>query len=415
MRPPAPALFALWTAVVFGPAPVSASTVISHAVEGREDCGSCHGPGGVSPSPADHAGRGNETCTACHVPRARPVDVSGRPAADPCLGCHADRDLSLRLSSGERLGLHVDGARFAASIHGRAGIGCTDCHSAFASGKHPAVNARDRREYALDSYTICRKCHEKQYTGTLDSVHALVLAAGNRHAPVCTDCHTAHEVVDPDLPRHRISLACGRCHSTIVEQYRASVHGAALHAESNPDVPACTDCHGVHDIHDPRTARFRLQSPELCGKCHRNQRLMSKYGISTDVFDTYVADFHGTTIEVFQRQTPDAPSNKAVCYDCHGVHDIRRVSDPDSMVFKENMIETCRRCHPGAAPEFIGSWLGHFRPSWDRYPVVHFVEMFYKLAIPGILGGMTLLVLLDARRRLRDRRARARHGGRTDG
>ncbi|MDI7269518.1 MAG: cytochrome b/b6 domain-containing protein [Myxococcota bacterium] len=103
-----------------------------------------------------------------------------------------------------------------------------------------------------------------------------------------------------------------------------------------------------------------------------------------------------------------------VCTDCHGVHDIRRVSDPDSTVVQENLIETCRRCPPGAPPEFVGSRLGHFRPSWDRSPIVYVVEVFYRIAIPGILGGMTLLVLLDARRRLCDRRARARHGGRTD-
>ena len=46
---------------------------------------------------------------------------------------------------------------------------------------------------------------------------------------------------------------------------------------------------------------FRLQSPEMCGKCHADKELMQKYGISTDVFDTYVADFHGTTVAIFKK------------------------------------------------------------------------------------------------------------------
>ena len=50
---------------------------------------------------------------------------------------------------------------------------------------------------------------------------------------------------------------------------------------------------------------------------------MQKYGISTEVFNTYVADFHGTTVTLFERQHPDQPTNKAVCTDCHGVHDIQ--------------------------------------------------------------------------------------------
>ncbi len=49
---------------------------------------------------------------------------------------------------------------------------------------------------------------------------------------------------------------------------------------------------------------------------------MDKYGISTQVLNTYVADFHGTTVTLFEKQSPDAQTNKPVCYDCHGVHDI---------------------------------------------------------------------------------------------
>ncbi len=66
------------------------------------------------------------------------------------------------------------------------------------------------------------------------------------------------------MPRERVSETCAQCHSTINDQYAHSVHGAALLGEDNPDVPVCTDCHGVHHIEDPTTAQFRLQ---IAGDC----------------------------------------------------------------------------------------------------------------------------------------------------
>ena len=79
-------------------------------------------------------------------------------------------------------------------------------------------------------------------------------------------------------------------------------------------MPTCIDCHGVHNIGDPTTAEFRLKSPEMCAKCHTDPAIMDKYGISTQVLNTYVADFHGTTVTLFEKQSPDAETNKPVCY-----------------------------------------------------------------------------------------------------
>ena len=49
--------------------------------------------------------------------------------------------------------------------------------------------------------------------------------------------------------------------------------------------------------------------------------------------------------------------------------------------------------------------MSHYIPSQDKYPVVYFVNIFYQLLIPGVLGGMAVLVILDissvARQKLR--------------
>jgi hypothetical protein len=47
--------------------------------------------------------------------------------------------------------------------------------------------------------------------------------------------------------RMAVPDTCGMCHSEVVEQYRASVHGQAL-ANGITQAPLCTDCHGEHKI-----------------------------------------------------------------------------------------------------------------------------------------------------------------------
>ena len=175
------------------------------------------------------------------------------------------------------------------------------------------------------------------------------------------------------------------------------------------DVPTCIDCHGVHNIPDPTTAAFRLKSPELCAKCHANASIMDKYGISTQVFNTYVADFHGTTVTLFQKESPDAPTNKPVCFDCHGVHDIVKVDDPQKgLELRQNILKRCQVCHPTATTNFSEAWMSHYIPSPTKYPVVYFVDLFYKFFIPGVLGGMAILVVLDVSSVVRQKRRKAK-------
>jgi hypothetical protein len=137
--------------------------------------------------------------------------------------------------------------------------------------------------------------------------------------------------------------------------------------------------------------------------------MMSKYNISTNVFQTYVADFHGTTVTLFKRESPDLPTNKPVCYDCHGVHNMKNPSDPASQVYRENLLQTCQKCHPDATQNFSASWLSHYEPDVNKYPLVYFVDLFYKIFIPAILGFMGLYVVIDAGGRVVRRLRRTRN------
>lgn len=336
---------------------------------------------------------------------------SGAPAPpaqgisdDACLACHNTPGLTTALPSGVELFITVDRVTYKTSVHGRLGYACVQCHEGIRDYPHPPITADTRREYALQRFLVCQKCHLDKYQAAMDSVHAEALAAGNEQAAVCTDCHGAHDTQSPDRPRTRIPRTCERCHSQIFAQYADSVHGEALLGEGNPDVPTCTDCHGVHTIMGPSEGSFRLFSPQVCAECHADEELMARYGVSTDVFDTYVSDFHGTTVVLFEQTAPDQETNKPVCIDCHGVHNMKRVDDPESAVIKENLLDTCQRCHPDATTNFPSAWLSHYRPSPENAPVVYFANLFYFIIIPALIGGMAIFVVIDYSKRVRLRR-----------
>ena len=348
------------------------------------------------------------------APASQPVPQNTTPN-EVCLGCHSKSGMTTEMPNGEVLPLTIVEQDFHDSVHGENEIACVSCHTNIDGFPHPEKTADSLRGFTLENYTTCKQCHEEQYLKTLDSVHQKALAGGNNNAAVCTDCHNPHyqeRLTDPSTgeltPEARVKIpeTCARCHNSIYEKYKTSVHGSALIGEGNPDVPTCIDCHGVHNIADPTTSEFRLKSPtEMCGKCHTDESRMSKYGISTNVLNTYVGDFHGTTV-IFEQQSPDQETNKPVCYDCHGIHDIKNVNDPQSgIAIKANLLVKCERCHGDSIPAgFTDAWMSHYTPSPKDYPLVYFINVFYLIFIPFVLGGMLIFVISDIMRRIIDRR-----------
>ena len=344
----------------------------------------------------------DQNCQTCHI------DAPIYPADVRCRNCHMLLQNRVVLDGGESFSLHVDPAVQAASVHGDSMTGdgytplrCTSCHRdaeryAF---PHQPLTVDDRRGLTLAMDDLCQECHAEIAALDHDGVHQAARDNGELAAASCADCHGSHSIQSPNEPREHISETCGECHSTINEQYVGSVHGAALMGEQNPDVPVCIDCHGVHNIAPPQTAQFRVNSPDMCAGCHADETVMAKYDISTNVFDTYVADFHGTTVQLFEKQTPGQETNKAVCYDCHGIHDILPANDEHSQVIKENLVVTCQQCHPDANANFPASWTSHFEPSPEHNPLVYYVNLFYTVLIPGVLGGFGLLIGSDVYRR----------------
>src|SRR5574341_41194 len=302
-----------------------------------------------------------------------------------CLTCHADEALSMTFPNGDVLSLYLNVEDFQHSVHGTR-LACTDCHQRNVAVPHQSPRVQSRRQLALVEYEVCKRCHFENYTRTLDSMHFDAMAEGKEEAPICTDCHGSHNIIRLTESRREIANTCSKCHEDIANEYKGSVHGSVLTEDDNPDVPVCITCHGVHNIASAKTASFRQASVDLCAGCHADEQLMSKYKISSDVFKTYLDDFHGKTVGFYEEETSEVWPDVAVCTDCHGVHDIKKVDDPKSPVIKQNLVSTCRKCHEDASPNFSSAWLSHYEPSLKKAPLVYLVKQYYRFLIPAMVG-----------------------------
>jgi len=203
------------------------------------------------------------------------ANVSEKPAvaADAkCLKCHS-KNLTKTLEDGDKLSLHIAEPEFSNSVHGK--IGCTGCHREIAGRKHPAKETiSDHRAFSLQQNQNCRSCHAGKFNQYESSVHAHLVAEGNPKAPMCTDCHSAHAVQPMAVYEPVTGLPCKNCHEDIYEAYAQSVHGKArsegnVIRASHIQAPICADCHSAHDVTAVASGE---QLKATCLNCHDNAR-----------------------------------------------------------------------------------------------------------------------------------------------
>lgn len=366
-------------------------------------CSRCHSRKQLKMKPVhegvlkDYAAGISPVCTDCHDAHST-FPVKGgkvlRSEKEYCLNCHSGGS-KMFFRDGERMSIAVDTASIQASVHRE--LSCSDCHFGFSSKGHPKRNFRTKRDFKIANAESCRRCHFDKYTKTLESIHFTLLSQGNLKAPVCTDCHGSHSIREGRVEKVLSGKRCKQCHKDIYDIYSHSVHGKALIGEHIQDVPICVDCHKAHDIRNPRTMEYHERIPEMCGNCHANKEIMVKYGLSTDVVKTYLADFHGVTLKFYKRQQeelykPGKPI--AVCTDCHGTHNITKTVGADATVIKANLLKKCQKCHPGADENFPSTWLSHYEASMHKAPLVYIVNLVYKIFMPVLIIGLLLQILL---------------------
>jgi cytochrome b subunit of formate dehydrogenase len=246
-----------------------------HEKEGKEYATSIHG--------LSHAlgASGAAQCWDCHGSHdIVPVKHGESPVfklnlPQTCAKCHSNT----KLSAEYEMKNPEAAAQYMESIHGRALLkmglivapSCNDCH-----GVHDIKRTVDR-DSPINHANIaatCGKCHVGIEDIYNKSVHGQLLAKGDQRAPVCTDCHTAHEVETPKNGHFKMisDQRCGRCHEDRLEHYRDTYHGKAM-ALGKPnvasDVAACYDCHGHHDVLPPSNPESHLSKANILGTCQK--------------------------------------------------------------------------------------------------------------------------------------------------
>ncbi len=234
---------------------------MSHAMgaSGAAQCWDCHGSHGILPAKDPES----------------PVFKMNLPFT--CAKCHSNTNLTKEY----QIEIPQAAAQYMDSIHGNALLkmglivapSCDDCH-----GVHNIKRAVDR-ESPINHANVaktCGKCHlgiEQTYD---KSIHGQLLAKGDQRGPVCTDCHSAHEITNPEGNNFKAisDERCGKCHADRLAGYRDTYHGKAmLLGKPNvaPAVAACYDCHGYHNIQPPSNPLSQLSTNNIlatCQKCH---------------------------------------------------------------------------------------------------------------------------------------------------
>jgi len=350
---------------------------------------------------------GNDTCLACHGMEGftdadgRSIFVDGAEYAAsvhanfPCVGCHSDVTEVPHEHKIKRLDFEACGtchgdvvAAYAKSIHGVAhssgdpdAPSCTNCHGA-PHGIRKVTNP-DSPVYPLTLPRTCGVCHSNPalaarhdipvadaYQLYMDSIHGRALTrSGLLVAANCSSCHGSHDIQPANNPtskvyRFNIPATCGTCHAGVEKVYFSGTHGEAVKAGSKT-APVCVDCHTAHRIASVNSLPWKLRIVGECGTCHEES------------LRTYRDTLHGQV-------TALGFVAVARCSSCHGYHRVLPPSNPQSMVAPDNLVETCRKCHPRANANFV-----EFQPHADpenrqRNPGLYYTAQAMHWLIVGV-------------------------------
>ena len=235
---------------------------------------------------------------------------------DVCEGCHDDESLT-RNVQGIQKSLHVNLEILGKSVH--QGLSCTDWHATLAGFEDfphperiPPVN--------------CSECHSDAFEVYMAGFYDHLAKRGFTSIPGCTQCHGTHQITTEADTR----TVCGICHSEQRKQFEKSIHFTTSAKDDKHGIN-CTSCHSAHvkgESDNMLPADWRLFTVEKCLTCHEKQ---SK---------NYLGSRHYKEVKGGNVKAP-------ICTDCHGIHELYGIEDPNSPVFIDKLDATCDRCHPG--------------------------------------------------------------------
>lgn len=238
----------------------------------------------------------------------------------------------------------------------RRGLAAVLCGLAFplaALAEEPAADPA-----AAPTNDDCLTCHsseqERAHGKTIPPVtDALLKSIHGQTEVACVDCHADPQAAEVPHPEKLARVTCTNCHEDQVSAYNKSIHAAARRNSADSPAAMCSDCHGSHAIlgaKDPESPIYHFNLPATCGKCHADQTIIDKAHIKVGNVPAMFHDsIHGQALE--KSGLVVAPN----CATCHGNHEIRRASDPQSRVNRANIPTTCGTCHQGIKAMYADS------------------------------------------------------------
>jgi hypothetical protein len=289
-------------------------------------------------------------------------------AREDCYACHGQK--------GGRT--YVNKEALEQSVHGK--MACDKCHLGIAAYPHGIV-----------SKVNCGICHflgregapREQAAEYKLSVHGRAAAQGEM-APTCQTCHGSHAIYRSadsrsTTSKQKIPALCGNCHAAEFGKYEKSIHGTLLLKNNVSTAPTCFDCHMEHRIPNASDAKWMLSLVDKCGTCHPLE------------MNTYHKTYHGKVTRL-------GYTTIAMCWDCHGSHDILPQNDPASSLSSLNLVMTCTKCHPGATESFTKFYAHAEETNRAKYPI-----LYYTLLLIGTFAFFLTHTFLWAYRALKER------------
>ena len=274
-------------------------TPVHGSVHASVGCTGCHSDVKTFPHP-DQIAKVN--CGSCHADAAAALDSSVHAKASPqlCTACHGGAHEIVAVKDPKSPVYPLNLPRT-----------CGTCHA----------NKEFAQQHGLSDV----------YSEYVDSIHGFALTKdGLLVAATCSSCHGSHDILAPRDPKSKVNRAnipatCGACHNGVEQQYRSGIHGQAFEG-GDTDAPVCTNCHTAHQISSVREASFQVKTSATCGDCHRE-----KYGTYRDTFHAQVSalgytetahcwDCHGEH-DIRPASDPSSPVAQAnlvaTCSKCH--------------------------------------------------------------------------------------------------
>jgi hypothetical protein len=220
-------------------------------------------------------------------------------------------------------GLHKE---WQLSGHGKAGVGCYDCHKA-AEGDVDGVMHNGFRISVIVTPKDCSTCHKKEFEEMDGSHHS---KAGQILASL--DNLLGEVVGGPQA----VNAGCRQCHGAKVEigsdgKPKPETWPNTGIGRENPDgsLGSCTACHGRH-----RFSAQQARTPDTCGKCHVG---------------------------------PDHPQIEVYNESKHGIIYRAKVNE---MNIDYTAAPTCATCHMSASPREAPTHNVGERISWTLRPPI---------------------------------------------